>query len=125
MANEILYTLIINATKNGAKLATISTTGTAGTKSMAGNDSESGTQLITTSAGAVTIGSVAIAGALIYFKNLDPTNFVVLSMASDATNPFATLKPGDEHFSRGPATGTIYAKADTASVRILKQILSA
>lgn len=92
---------------------------------MTGAEGASETQVITTAAGAVTMGAVAIASAWVYIKNIDATNFVVLSMASDATNPFCKLAASQEAFFRGPATGTIYAKADTASVRIQKVFLSA
>ncbi len=132
MAGEITYGIRLSATKNGALLASVNTTNggisspAASAADMTGAEGVNETQVITTSAGAVTMGAVAIADAWIYFKNLDATNFVVLSMASDATNPFAKLKPGKEAFIQGgPATGTIYAKADTASVRIQKVFLSA
>lgn len=129
MAGEITTGIILRATKNGALLASVATTngsvtGTAAAIDMTGNEGTNETQVIPTSWTAVTMGAVSIAGAYLYIKNIDSTNYVELSMASDGTAPFSKLKAGQEDKIQGPATGTMYARANTASVRIQKVFLS-
>ena len=114
MANEISARVRLTASKNGAIVACDETI----TFDMAGNETLDATQLIGTAAEALTFGEMANAGTLAV-KNLDATNYVELSMASDATNPFAKLKPG--RWCLVPASAaTYYAKANTAACRIRK-----
>lgn len=80
-------------------------------------------QTIGTAAEALIVGDIGTAGYGA-FKNADVTNFVVLSLASDGSAPFATLKPGQ--IAVLPlSTKVVYAKADTAPVILDYLITSA
>lgn len=58
-----------------------------------------------------------------WFRNLDDTNFVELGLdVAAAFVPFAKLLPG-EHFVVPLATKSIYAKSDTAAVKVRKHFI--
>lgn len=123
LVSSALVTLKFAAVKNGAILADVREIDTE--FDLTGDDALGGTQIIGTATEALTLNDVAIANAHIFVKNIDATNFVVLSMANDASNPFAKLTPGQYCYLRGAASGTYYAKADTADVRIGYNIVEA
>lgn len=75
-----------------------------------------GAQNIDTSPEAVDIGDVA-AGGTLYVKNLGPTNYVQLQVASDG-DPFARLAVGQSACFPVDSGATIYAVAHTAAVDI-------
>lgn len=123
LVSTALVTVKLQAVKNGAVLAD---TGEINAEfDLTGDDAAGGTQIIGTSTEAIDINDVTIANAHFWVKNTDPTNFVVLSMANDASNPFCKLTPGQFAYFRAAASGTYYAKADTASVRIAYNIVEA
>lgn len=83
----------------------------------------SGAQTIGTSYEAIAIGDVATAGVAV-FKNLDATNYVEIGVeVSAAFYAFAKLKPGEAYPIR-LASGTIFAKANTAPVSLEYTIYS-
>lgn len=113
MANEITLTAGLKVSKNGAGLDSGILTKQV---TMTGNELIDKTQLIGTSAEAITWGDISGAPGCVQIKNLDATNFVRVSLGDDA-NYFAKIRPG--HFAQfEPASSTMYAKADTASVRV-------
>ncbi|MDB4403275.1 hypothetical protein N9204_00405 [bacterium] len=79
-------------------------------------------QTIGTTYEEITVGDVTTPGWS-FFKNLDATNYVEIGIEHSGTTfvAFAKLEPG-EFFPVPLAGGSIYAKADTASVRIQKLI---
>ncbi len=121
MASEIKDSFSVTATKNNVKVDVA----VSQSFDMAGNELMKETQVIGTAAEAITTGEMATPGRL-FIQNLDQTNYVEISMASDATNPFARLLPGSGGnpggwlYIEGAAAATYYAKAHTASVRIAK-----
>jgi hypothetical protein len=123
MADEIQITVKLTAEKNGAILARFEEINT--NFDMAGDDAVGGTQIIGTSTEALAINDVAIAEAHIVVKNLDATNFVLLSMTNDSSDPFSKLSPGKFCYLPAAASGTYYAKADTASCRVAYTIVEA
>lgn len=115
MADEITLTVRETVIKNGATLININEAGQQ--FDMTGNETFVGTQVVGTSAEAIILGDVTIAGAKIRIKNLDATNYVDISLINDGSTPFSRVKPGKETIIHGVAT--IYGKANTAPVRIL------
>ena len=113
MANEINYSVNLTALKNGVSLnpGTFSEQVT-----MAGDDMFQGTQLIGTSAETISLGEITGAPAVIAIQNTDSTNFVLVGFTNPPTE-IKILAGGAALFT--PATGTIYAKADTAACRIM------
>lgn len=118
MANEIYKTATVRANKNGARIEF------SGTKNidMSGDDLVSATQVIGTSSETLDLGDVTGAPGVLVVKNLDTTNFVELGGDSGLTVFKIKIIAGDFAVIQ-PTSGTIYAKADTADVRV--QILSA
>lgn len=114
MANEITVSASLSATKDTASI-TVSATKTF---DMTNEDMIQSTQAIGTSAEALALGDISAPAAYIYVRNMDPTNFVVLSLVSDGSTPFAKIRPGHFALFPPPQSGTIYALADTASVRV-------
>ena len=71
----------------------------------------------------VVIGADVGTEGYAFFRNLDATNFVQIGVDVSGTfYPFAKLKAGEAAVLR-LATGTIYAKADTASVDLAAWVL--
>lgn len=114
MANEIYTNLQLTVRKNGA---TISATA-AGNQDMAGDDMTQITQVIGTTAETIGFGDITGAPAQVLIQNLDATNFVEIGGDSGLTVFKLKILPG-KAVSISPASGTMYAKADTAAVRIL------
>jgi hypothetical protein len=113
MANEINYSVNLSARKGGAVVNPGAITETL---TMAGDDMIQTTQVIGTSAEAISFGEVSGAPAVVVIKNLDATNFVLVGF----TNPPTEIKIlAGGALLMTPATATIYAKADTAACRIL------
>lgn len=113
MANEIFATLQFTARKNGAEIAITSQHSV----SMTGNDLLSATQVIGTTAEAVSFGDITGAPGEVVIKNLDATNFIELGGDSGLTVFKTKLLPGRFTVFQ-PTSATLYAKADTADVRI-------
>lgn len=117
MANEISFSGSLNFSRSGAS-ASISASVSA---SQVGADFTQQSQVVGTSAEQLAIGGDVGTLGYLMVKNNDPTNFVELALDSAvSTQIFAKLRPG-EFCLLPPATGTLYAKADTApcSVSVL------
>jgi len=80
-----------------------------------------GIQVVGTTAEAIGISADVATKGWAYFRNVDSTNYVVLSTASDGTTPFAKLMPGE--LALIPlGSGTIYGMANTAAVNLEYQV---
>ena len=113
MASEINLTVSIRCSKSGA---TVSATAS-DVINMTGDDMIYDTQVIGTSAEALTWGEVTGAPKYAFIQNLDTTNFVTVGF----TNPPTEMKIlAGECLLIPPTTATIYAKADTAACRVVK-----
>lgn len=113
MANEISASVQLAVSKGGV---TLSGTGNA-QQDMAGEDMVHTTQIIGTSAEALTLIDLSGTPAYILIKNLDATNYVELALDSGMVNKFAKILAGKPMLFP-PTTGTIYAQANTAAVRV-------
>ncbi len=118
MANEITAQTNLNAAKNGARVQ-----GAASMRiSMTGDDLAQATQLIGTTSETLNLGEIVGAPAVLMIQNLDAANFVEIGGDSGLT-VFKVKIPAQGYAVFQPTSGTIYAKADTAAVRI--QIIAA
>ncbi len=106
----------ISGTKNNAPLNRSYSAGV----TMAGNELSYGTQLIPTTWTALTWGSITGTPGAAFIHNLDATNYVQLALANDNSGIFARLKADEVSVIKFEPGITIYAKANTASVRIEK-----
>jgi len=113
MANEIRQSIELSATKNGASVTMSSNKRI----TMTGDDMVQGTQVIGTTSELLVLGDITGAPSQIAIKNLDSTNFVEIGGDSGLTVFKVKLLPTEIMLIR-PTSGTIYAKADTAAVRI-------
>lgn len=95
--------------------ATVSGSSTMTPFTQVGNAQISNIQTVGFSAGeAVVLGDVS-GPCLLYFKNMDSTNFVMVNTADSWSTPVIKLLPGEEAKLNTTVT-TWYAKADTAAV---------
>ena len=85
---------------------------------MAGDDILCNTQVIGTSAELVSFGEITGAPSQLFIKNLDAANFVELGGDSGLTVFKLKLSAGRTCLLE-PSSATLYAKADTAAVRLL------
>lgn len=113
MANEVYASVRVTANKSGAK-SEISTTFRA---NMTGDDMLQATQVIGTTSELVSFGDITGAPQQVVIKNLDSTNFVELGGDSGLTVFKLKLLAGQTTLIQ-PSSATLYAKADTADVRI-------
>lgn len=118
MANEIYMTASLNATKGGAKITHSITK----RLTMAGDDMIQTTQLIGTTSELVVFGEITGAPQAVLITNLDTTNYVELGGDIGITVFNLKLPAGCSALFQ-PGSGTLYAKANTASCRL--QILAA
>jgi hypothetical protein len=114
MANEVSFSGQFLASKNGATV----TASMQKVLTMAGDDLVQATQVIGTSAEVLDFGEIAGAPGYVVVQNLDAANFVELATDAGMANKFAKLLAG-EWAGFPPSSATIYAKADTAAVRVL------
>jgi len=113
MANEISKTIRITATKSGASVSYSETS----REDMSGDDMITSVQSIGTTAETVSFGEITGAPGLVVIKNLDSTNFVEFGGDSGLTVFKLKLLAGKDMLIR-PESATLYAKADTAAVKI-------
>jgi hypothetical protein len=113
MANEIYASLNFTARKNGAE----SSISSSFNLTMTGDDMIQNTQVIGTSSEAVDLGDITGAPGAIIIKNLDATNFIEIGGDSGLT-VFKTKLLAGQFTMFQPSSATLYAKADTANVRI-------
>jgi len=88
---------------------------------MTGDDLINATQVIGTTSELVSFGEITGAPGEVVIKNLDSTNFIELGGDSGLTVFKIKLLAGRTTIFQ-PSSATLYAKADTAAVRI--QILA-
>lgn len=113
MANEIFASVQFAARKNGADISASSSFNL----TMTGDDMLNQTQVIGTTAELVSFGDITGAPGLVIIKNLDATNYVEIGGDSGLTVFKLKLLPGQYHQFQ-PSSATMYAKANTADVRI-------
>ena len=116
MANEISLSVSVSASKNGASV----TGSSSQISTMAGDQMISNVQIIGTASEALVLGDVTTPG-YVYLKNLDPTNFVSISVITPAmaSTCFCKLLPGDMTIIKAVGTSpTLTAIADTGSVNL-------
>lgn len=117
MANELKFiTPNVQYAKNGVKVDWAP-----GTLQVSQTNAKAvhNVQNIGTSAEAIVFGDIAAANyGYAILRNLDQTNFVVVSLANDATSPFTRLNAGEHVVLRLTKSATYYAKADTGAVNL-------
>jgi hypothetical protein len=113
MANEVSETFRYTARKNGAAI----TFSSSGTITMTGNGLLNATQSIGTTAETVSFGGISGVPGEVVIKNLDSVNFLELGGDSGLTVFKTKLLPGRSTVFQ-PTSATLYAKANTAAVRI-------
>ncbi len=115
MANEIQVTASLNVSKGGATIASTQTK----SLNMSGTDMILSPITVGTSAAQISFGDISGAPAVVLFKNLDATNYIEIALDNAMSNKFIKLLPG--MIALVPlATGTIYAKANTAACQLLR-----
>lgn len=120
MAREITYSAIINAVKSGASVQhSISKT-----SDMTGDDMIKSTQLIGTTSELLTFDEISGPPQLVLIVNLDTANYIEVDSVAGMTSFPQKVTYGDFILLK-PQTASIYAKANTASVRILKVAIEA
>lgn len=119
MANEITLNLKISALKGS--LNHTENPGTL-TVDLSGLVAVGGAATVTTTAAALTMGSVSSAGYA-YFRNTGPTNFLEIGTGTSPFVPFLKLKAGEAAICR-LGTNTPTARANTASVQLQYYILA-
>ena len=115
MANEITITAGLLASKTSAAISSGTLTKQ---QTMTGAEMVAATQVIATAGtGTLDFGAITGAPGAIMIKNLDTANYVTLGLASEVSSPFAKIRAGALLLME-PGSDTIYAKANTAAVRI-------
>lgn len=119
MPNEITITLSMSASKGGASVNTVGSTGPASASyDMTGTDMLQGTQIVSTTTAALTLGSVSGAYRL-YLCNLSSTTGEDIRVGNANADPItsivSTLLPGDECFLNVPSGTTIYVESASGS----------
>lgn len=115
MSDELKTRIQLTHTANG-RVTSIDTNNLVATTG-AGRVIE-GVQNIGTSAELIEIGDIPSDSVFTgYFRNLDATNFLVLSQSVDGTSPFAKLRPGASALIPLSVTA-VYAMADTAACNL-------
>ncbi len=115
MANEISVSASLAASKGGADVSTSQSLSI----DMNGEDMIDGTQVVGTSAELLNLGDITAPPAYVQVKNLDASNFILLSADANFTanvSAFAKLLPGG--IALFPPACNVYARADTSPVRI-------
>ena len=125
MANEITIVLSMRASKGGASIDTVGSTGAASANyDMTGTDMLSATQILATSGTtyALNLGSVTPPYRA-YVMNMGP-GVVQLDRATAVSGtPAQELAVGDECLLVVPAATTYYAKADATNTSIFAAIV--
>ena len=114
MANELQYTITGEYQKGNSIKSSFG--GTKIKKSISGNTKLGGTVSVATSEEAIPIGEVTAAGAFIWVKNLDDTNYIELRTATGASNDAVKVPAGKEvAFYWGSDVSAPYWIANTAA----------
>jgi hypothetical protein len=115
MANEISYSCSLSASKGGVDVSSTDS----GSLDMSGEDMIDGSQNIATTATPINLGAISGLPAYVLIKNMDTTNFVLLSAEVNYnanSTVFAKLLP-NRSMLLPPAT-PLFGKFDTASGKI-------
>jgi hypothetical protein len=127
MANEINVVLSMTASKGGASVNSVGTTGPASdTFDMTGTDMKSGTQIVTTTTAALSLGSV-VAPYYVFLHNTsaDPAEIIrVGNVNADPITAIVTeLGAGDRAFLVIPNGITLYVESDSGSPSLFHVIV--
>ncbi len=119
MANEITITLSLVASKGGASINTVGATGAASASyDMTGTDMLQGTQIVTTTTAALSLGSVS-GGYTAYLCNLSSTSGEDIRVGNANADPItsiiSTLTPGRECLLTIPSGTTVYVESAAGS----------
>ena len=116
MANEIQFSLLVAALKNGVNV----TTGTQqGFRDMTGSEMLTNVQTVGTSPEAVVVGDVTTPG-LWFLRNAGTTGNLLISLDNASADLFSTLNPGEFCLlNRAPATLYAAASAGTISLHVV------
>lgn len=114
MANELSYQISLSARKSGATVSHSEQS----RSNMTGDDMIQTTQVIGTTSEVISFGEISGAPQMALIKNMDATNFVEIGGDSGLTVFKLKILAG-KSILVSFASGTVYAKADTAAVRIL------
>jgi hypothetical protein len=120
MANEAYFSIQLKASKAGGQVGQ----STSGRSNMTGGDMVQATQTIGTTSELVDFGDITGAPQFVMIQNLDADNFIELGGDSGLT-VFKLQIPAGQSSIFSPSSGTLYAKADTADVRILTVAIEA
>ena len=113
MANEIKSSINFSASKGGARVALSSSF----YLTMSGSEMIQSTQSIGTTAETINLGDITGAPGGFVIKNLDATNYIEIGGDSGLT-VFKIKIPAGQFAAFQPTSATIYAKANTAAVRV-------
>jgi len=127
MAKEITVVTSMTASKGGASVNSVGTTSPASsTYDMTGTDMEQGTQIVTTTTAALTLGSVTGAYRAL-LVNTSSTVGEDIRVGNANADPIAsivsTLEPGDECFLNVPSGTTIYVESAAGSPSLFRCIV--
>ena len=115
MAKEITIQAALNWANGGASVAG----SFVAQLDQTGNDGMQETQDVLTSATAITMGNITGAPKALLVKNLDKTNYVEIDSANTFDKFPQKVLPGAV-ILLAPQTATIYGRANTATVKIMK-----
>jgi len=119
MANEINAVLSMTASKGGASVNSVGTTGPASdTFDMTGTNMKSGTQTVTTTPAALSLGSVAAP----YYAFLSNISTDVIRVGNASADPITAivseLAAGDRAFLVVPDGTTLYVESATGDASL-------
>ena len=115
MANEVGVTITLTATKGKAS---IRTGGISQNFDMAGEDMMLETQNVSSSAwGALSFGGITGVPSCVFIQNIDAANYIELAEDNAGAHKIAKITFGKFNLIT-PSSATIYAKANTADVKI-------
>ena len=114
MSQEVKVSIAFSASKSGASVNGGTETQTF---DMAGSNMTGDTQtVLSASWNALSFGAISGAPSGFRIKNLDSTNYIQLSADSGGANPLVKLTAGKTNFIS--PVGTVYAKANSANVKV-------
>lgn len=113
MANEITTNLTVSVTIDGqTAIGSITGQSDASNNAFIGNE-----QIIGTVAETLLLGDIGSSPVFVFLRNMDTANYVEVDSANTFDKFPQKILPGKGVFLY-PETGTIYLKANTASVRV-------
>jgi hypothetical protein len=122
---DATITVSINASKGGASVNSVGTTGAAATSyTMTGTDMGSGTTLVSTTTATLSVGS-ATGPYWLFVRNTSSTSGETIRIGNANADPITslrtTIEPGESNLISVESGGTVYveAAAGTASTPVL------